>query len=231
MFVVHIHNAQDAVAIDEPFLREVAAHALRSENVDEADISVAIVDDAAIQELNRRFLDHDEPTDVLSFSLDGDEPVASSQGFDKSLGTSQKRIDGEIVLSAETARRRAGDFGWSPRDEIVLYLVHGLLHLAGHDDQTPEDRIAMRTRERAVLARWGLSPRYDEDRPASGLQGEPPDPSFQFSIFNSQFSISAPNATSRSRRKLKTENCQLKNEDLIGPALDNPRPSSTGDEP
>jgi probable rRNA maturation factor len=167
MFAVHIHNAQEAVAIDETFLREVVVHTLQTENVEHAEVSVAIVDDAAIHGLNRRFLDHDEPTDVLSFALDDAEP-AGSRGFDKSLGSSSKQIDGEIVLSAETARRRGAEFGWSPTDEIVLYLVHGLLHLAGHDDQTPEDRIAMRTRERAVLAHWGLSPRYDEPPAADG---------------------------------------------------------------
>lgn len=167
MFDVHIHNAQDAVEVDEPFLREVVVHTLQSEDVTDAEVSVAVVDDPTIHELNRQFLNHDEPTDVLSFSLDEDES-ARSQGFDKSLGPSSMQIDGEIVLSAETARRRAAEFGWSPADEIVLYLVHGLLHLAGHDDQTYENRTAMRTRERAVLAHWGLAPRYDEPPSAHG---------------------------------------------------------------
>jgi probable rRNA maturation factor len=186
-----------------------------------AEVSVAIVDDPAIHTLNRQFLDHDEPTDVLSFSLHDE----------KSGGSTEGQIDGEIVLSAETARRRAAEFHWSPRDEVVLYLVHGLLHLAGHDDQTPEDRTAMRTREQTVLAHWGLSPRYDEDGPASAVQRGPADSNSQFSIFNSQFSISAPNVSGGSRGQLKNENCKLKNENLTGRGRDNPRPSSAEDIP
>ena len=86
-----------------------------------ATISVAVVDDDAISELNGEFLGHQGPTDVLSFVLE--------QGEDF--------LDGEVVVSAETAQRAAAEFGWSAAEELLLYVIHGALHLAGYDDATP----------------------------------------------------------------------------------------------
>jgi probable rRNA maturation factor len=63
------------------------------------------------------------------------------------------------VVSAETARRRAPEFGWPPHQELTLYLVHGLLHLCGYDDTTPGEEQLMRRRESEVLALLGLKPR------------------------------------------------------------------------
>lgn len=160
MFQIAIHNEQSHVAVDEALLADVAERTLRLEGIADAEIGIALVDDAAIRELNRRFLQHDAATDVLSFRLDGD-------GTPQAVSTAG--LEGEIVLSGETAARRAAEFGWSGREEVVLYLVHGLLHLAGYDDQSDDDRAVMRSRERAALARFHLTPRYDsgEESPAA----------------------------------------------------------------
>ena len=115
---------------------------LAGEGVHRATISVALVDDAAIHALNRRFLDHDWPTDVITFPLsEGDEPV----------------LAGELVVSAETAAATARAAGVAPWHELALYLVHGLLHLLGYDDSADDDRHAMRRREDEVLSRLGLT--------------------------------------------------------------------------
>ncbi|MFQ5730563.1 MAG: rRNA maturation RNase YbeY [Planctomycetaceae bacterium] len=147
MYDVRLHNAQSHLDVDAGLLRDVVEWTLQSEGIESAEISVAVLDDAAIHALNRDYLDHDCPTDVLSFAL-------SDAGGE--------HLEGEIILSAETACRWAAEFDWSPHDELVLYLVHGLLHLAGYDDHSPDDRNAMRQREQAVLARWDLRPRFDE---------------------------------------------------------------------
>src|SRR5262245_1150736 len=76
---------------------------------DSVDVAGGIVDDEAMHELNRQFLDHDYPTYVLSFSLE-DRPA---------------RLEGEIVVSLDTARRCAAEVGWSAADELLLYVVHG----------------------------------------------------------------------------------------------------------
>jgi probable rRNA maturation factor len=95
------------------------------------ELSVALVDDVTIAIINRQFLNHVGPTDVISFDL-GD-------GL------------GEVIVSAERAVVVARRLRRPPTDELALYLVHGLLHLAGLDDRTPAQRHAMRHAERRVL--------------------------------------------------------------------------------
>jgi probable rRNA maturation factor len=113
-----------------------------------AEISLAVVDDATIHDLNRRHLQHDYPTDVLSFVLDQ---------CDDSLS-------GEIVVSVERAAATAPDYGWSTQCELLLYVIHGALHLVGYDDQLPVEREQMRLAEAEQLARFGLQAQPIDDR-------------------------------------------------------------------
>jgi probable rRNA maturation factor len=95
-------------------------------------VIVALIDDETMAGLHERFLGKKGPTDVLSFP------------------------HGEIVVSADTARREAEARGIKPIDELVLYVVHGALHLDGYDDRTPSQREEMRRAERRVLTGLGL---------------------------------------------------------------------------
>ncbi len=163
---IAVSNTQKLLKVSPKRLIHAAQTALRDEHVGTAEISVAIVDDARIHEINREFLQHDYPTDVISFDLaEPRQPAAPSRtarnappGVRRSAGLA---ISGEVVVSAETALRLAEQFGWTAQDEIVLYLVHGLLHLCGYDDLTEKERLVMRRRETEVLALLGLVPRYD----------------------------------------------------------------------
>ena len=67
-------------------------------------------------------------------------------------------MDGELIVSTETAVREAHAHGWLAEDELILYVVHGLLHLCGYDDLTDDARPLMRSRERQMLALWELTP-------------------------------------------------------------------------
>ncbi len=102
-------------------------------------ISVAVVDDEDMQAQNLLHLQHDYPTDVLSF-----------------LMAETPRLEGELLLSADTARREAAARGHPAYHELVLYAVHGALHLLGFDDHTPRDRRRMRRAERETLQALGL---------------------------------------------------------------------------
>jgi probable rRNA maturation factor len=116
-------------------------------------VNVAIVDDATIHGLNRRHLQHDYPTDVLSFPLED----------------SRDKLAGEIVVSAETAQREAAAYGWSGDEELCLYVVHGALHLAGLRDKTSAEKRAMRAAEERVLAELGLAaPHAGPTAPSAG---------------------------------------------------------------
>lgn len=133
---VAITNQQSHVPCDAQRLRRAVRQVFPNANGRSVQIGVAVVDDATIHELNRRHLNHDYPTDVLSYPLE-DSPAA---------------LEGEIVVSAETAERNAAEYGWSPADELCLYVVHGALHLAGYRDKTASEREAMRRAEREILA-------------------------------------------------------------------------------
>lgn len=139
------------VPVDEERLRSVVRAILAEAGVTLGDISLAIVDDATIHRLNRQYLDHDYPTDVLSFELE-------RQGT---------RLEGEIVASGQTAQREAASHGWDAESELLLYVIHGALHLVGYDDQTAEDTKEMR-RQEARWLKWkdeeskGLKSRRDE---------------------------------------------------------------------
>ncbi|HUY88863.1 MAG TPA: rRNA maturation RNase YbeY [Pirellulales bacterium] len=147
MIHIDFRNEQPTLPIDEARLRQAVELVLSRASVEQAEISLAVVDDPAIHELNRRYLNHDEPTDVLSFVLE------AGAGW----------LEGEIIVSADTAAASAPRFGWTPENELLLYVIHGALHLVGYDDLNPMARSEMRRQERACLAHFGLTPQYAED--------------------------------------------------------------------
>lgn len=171
-YSVEIRNQQNHLPIDDVLIRDVVERTLSLEQVVEATVSVALVDDAEIHLLNRQYLQHDYATDVLSFLLEssgGSSANTTSANSGASVENGSKKetgrgvglsLDGEVIVSVETAVRSASEYDWKPIDELVLYLVHGVLHLIGYDDLSVEEQRVMRLRERAVLATWGLTPRF-----------------------------------------------------------------------
>jgi probable rRNA maturation factor len=152
---VDVSDTQDHLRVDPQALIDLTGRVLRGEGIDRAAISLALVDNATIRDLNRRHLNHDWPTDVIAFPLSGPEDPEPT---------------GDLVLSAEMARQTAERAGTDPWAELALYLVHGLLHLCGYDDQTSDQAAAMRRREAEVLASAGLINTFP-------LVGPPADPS------------------------------------------------------
>lgn len=160
MYQIDIANSQDCLEVDEAFLTLVTERVLAEEQVATAEISIALVDNATIHELNRQYLNHDYATDVLSFLLDCEpaETVTPPSELPPTQRGQGKRLDGEVIISTETALQDAEKFGWSPREEVVLYLIHGVLHLVGYDDLSSTEQVVMRARERAMLAEFHITP-------------------------------------------------------------------------
>lgn len=102
-------------------------------------LSVAVVGDRRMRRLNRDFHAADRTTDVLAFPL----------------GWRGAAVEGEVIACAPYARREAVSRGLDPRGELLLYVVHGTLHLLGEDDHDPDDARRMRALERAALRRLG----------------------------------------------------------------------------
>jgi probable rRNA maturation factor len=147
MLEIAVANESPSADVDEKRLRGAVNAILTDAGITGGEVSIAVVDDPRMQELNRRYLDHDYPTDVLSFVLARDG----------------EHLEGQIIVSADYAAREATRYGWSAGDELLLYTIHGALHLVGHDDLNPQSKRDMREQERKYLARFGLVPRYDED--------------------------------------------------------------------
>ncbi|MGB0654332.1 MAG: rRNA maturation RNase YbeY [Pirellulales bacterium] len=143
-------NRQRKTAVCSKTLKRLLLVAMDALGMTDSDISLAIVDDKAIAVLHETWLGISGPTDVLSFDLSSSEHAKTSQ-HGKRHG-----IHGEIIASAETALREARVYSWSSEHELTYYLIHGLLHLVGYDDQTPSERISMRRKERAMMKVIGL---------------------------------------------------------------------------
>ncbi len=141
MAKISIATPQETVPIDRAAVRECVRTVLAGEGVTDFELSLAFVDNATIHRLNKRFLDHDEPTDVLSFPL-------SDAGSGK--------LAGELVLGAEVALEQAQERGHDVQVELTLYVIHGLLHLCGFDDTSAAAARKMRQRERHYLKVLGL---------------------------------------------------------------------------
>ena len=137
---VSIASPQEVVEIDRGHFRAVVRAVLDGEGVADAEISLAFVDNPTIHRLNKRYLDHDEPTDVLSF------PLSEANA---------KKLQGELVIGAEVALAQAAERGHDVKAELTLYVIHGLLHLCDYDDLDDEGAKEMRKRERHYLALLG----------------------------------------------------------------------------
>ena len=104
------------------------------------DLSVVVLSDEEIRQINREFLGHNFATDVLAFDLREDGQVGP---------------DGEILVSIDHARREAGARSHGIADELLFYVAHGVLHLLGYDDHDPEERARMHARQAHLMNALG----------------------------------------------------------------------------
>ncbi|QDU81340.1 Endoribonuclease YbeY [Polystyrenella longa] len=152
MYQLDIANQQELLPVNESELEKVVHLLLNEEQVAAAEISLVLVDNPTLRELNIQYLNHDYDTDVLSFLLEEEQ----LEVLDSPRRGAGKRIEGELIISTEMAIERAPEYKWSAENEFILYLIHGILHLLGYDDLTDEERMLMREREQAVLTLCGL---------------------------------------------------------------------------
>jgi len=124
-------------------LEQVAQRILSVSGCPEAELSILLVDDGQIHEINRDYLDHDYPTNVISFAM------REGEGADV-----QPDLLGDVVISVETALRDAQEAGASFEGELYFLLLHGVLHLLGFDHErgSEEDARCMEEREQEVFA-------------------------------------------------------------------------------
>ncbi len=150
--VVHARNEQLDETVDVERWAELARAVLEAEGVPPgAEMALLFVDEREIAVLNERFLGGSGATDVLSFPIDGRAEDAGEDPAGEPAGGAPTLV-GDVVICPLVARRNAPDHAGSPEDEIALLVVHGVLHLLGHDHSDPEEEARMQAAERRHLA-------------------------------------------------------------------------------
>jgi probable rRNA maturation factor len=146
--VVVGHDERDGPpAVDLERWVAVARGALVHEGIaGPGELTLVFVDEAEMADLNRHYMGVDGPTDVLAF------PIDAADAPPRPGGAVPPRLLGDVVVCPEVARRYAGDKGMALEDELALLVVHGVLHVLGHDHVEPAEAEAMRAREVALLA-------------------------------------------------------------------------------
>ena len=158
MITVQIANRQKRIKVPPALIRKVVRLAGKDTWAG-ATISVSLLDHEEMVELNRRFTGRDGDTDVLAFPLEDERE-------------SEERVVGEIVVCASRAEREARARNVEPAEELLLYVVHGAVHLLGYDDHSAADKRRMYAREEEILQRAGVRYVRACARKRSGLSRE-----------------------------------------------------------
>ncbi|MCZ7554947.1 MAG: rRNA maturation RNase YbeY [Bacteroidia bacterium] len=132
-------------SIGTAFFVDAALFALAAQKVRNASISITLLSDREMHALNREWLQHDYPTDIITFPLESDP------------------LEAEIVISLDTARRQSREYRVALRSELARLVLHGILHLTGFDDDTEEHRAVMKRREDLLLKQCPGVPGYSPD--------------------------------------------------------------------
>lgn len=142
MLEIDIQDRQSALQVEQARLVDVIGKVASDHGFFSGEIGVVIVDDPTIHGINREHLQHDYPTDVISFVFTAEDD----------------ELEGEIIVSTDTAIREASEGGWPADDELLLYVIHGMLHLVGMDDVEPHLRRQMRVAEAQYLDYCRIAP-------------------------------------------------------------------------
>ena len=113
-----------------------------------SEISIALVDDPTIRTHNREYLNHDYETDVISFVLE----------------ESETQLVGQLIISTDTAAKLGEELGVPMEHEVLLYVIHGMLHLVGFDDTDEASAAEMRAAETDYLGRFNVDHHWEQER-------------------------------------------------------------------
>lgn len=139
---IWVRNQQKTIRIDTQALRRTIRRLLKALDLAESEISILLVDDAEMAELNQMYRGKHGPTDVLAFAL-----------HDGEFSEINPAVLGDIVISLETAARQAQEDGHTLEAEVRFLLIHGLLHLLGYDhERSKQEANRMRQKEQELLA-------------------------------------------------------------------------------
>jgi probable rRNA maturation factor len=140
-----------------PYLRKHLTKARAILQPGLSEMSLALVNDKRMSDLHQQFMKIAGPTDVLTFPME--------------LNEKGEAIAGEVAICVPHARRMAKKYGVGVEEELLLYALHGMLHLAGFDDRTAAQYKRMHRAEDDILARLGVGPVFDPSGHSAGRLG------------------------------------------------------------
>ena len=142
--MIHIESSPTLQLVKTDLIEQAALTTLAHQSAD-GDLSIVLTDDAQLHQLNRDYLGVDAPTDVLSFPASETDPETGVSYL------------GDVLVSVPRAEAQAQSAGHPLEAELQLLVVHGVLHLLGHDHAEPEDKARMWSAQAQVLERLGLA--------------------------------------------------------------------------
>jgi probable rRNA maturation factor len=143
-------NNESGIEVDEAAIVSLARYALDEMGIHPlAELSILLVDTAAMEQLHLQWMDEPGPTDVLSFPMDELRPARAEDDNEPEPG-----LLGDIVLCPEVAAAQAEAAGHSTADELQLLTTHGVLHLLGYDHAEPEEKAEMFGLQDRLLGGW-----------------------------------------------------------------------------
>jgi probable rRNA maturation factor len=136
VITIIIKNLQNKIPVRASKIRRTVSEVISAEGLaKKGEVNVSFITDTRIKKLNSRFHGRETATDVLAFDL----------------SRNQEELIADIYISADTALKNSRIFSAHPERELLLYVIHGLLHLAGYDDHKARDVKAMRRKEEFYL--------------------------------------------------------------------------------
>lgn len=148
MMALSVRNTHPRWRVNARLLRRITLAALAElpepVAVSGVELAVVLVGERRMAALNERHLNHSGPTDVITFDYAGSGPAG------------ERVLRGDIAICPDVARRQAREFGTTWQAEVVRYVVHGLLHLTGHDDLEPAARRVMKRAENRIVRRLAV---------------------------------------------------------------------------
>ncbi len=141
--MIHVRSTGKSMPVPKEVVQRAARAALAQQSAS-GDLSIVLSGDAQLQDLNREYLGIHAPTDVLSFPSEEKDPQSG------------RNYLGDIVISVERAAQQAGAAGHPVEAEVQLRVIHGVLHLLGHDHAKPSEKARMWVAQAAILQSIGL---------------------------------------------------------------------------
>jgi probable rRNA maturation factor len=135
---VNIFNETEVKFLPVKKLKQIVENCLSSEKADFSTINLIFLDDAAMQKMNKEYLNHDFTTDVISFNLDAED---------------ENQKIGEIYISLDTAKEQANEYKVSLSNELLRLAAHGTLHICGYEDSTKDEKDLMHSKEDELISR------------------------------------------------------------------------------